>query len=134
MRASGRWHSRGRPIVYLAESPAGAMLETLVHLKGRRDKMPRTYTLLAIVVPEAVSIERMVIPANAEWKNDLSWSREQGDAWLENGRTALLAVPSVILPRSSNFLLNPLQADANLVHVEETINDVYDERLLLTRE
>ena len=96
--------------------------------------MPRTYTLLAIVVPEAVSIERMVIPANAEWKNDLSWSREQGDAWLESGRTALLAVPSVILPRSSNFLLNPLQADANLVHVEETINDVYDERLLLTRE
>ena len=131
MRASARWHSRGRPVVYLAESPAGAMLETLVHLKGRRDKLPRTYTLLAIVAPETMSTERRVIPANAEWKNDLSWSREQGDEWLGSGRTALLEVPSVILPRSRNFLLNPLHADAKLIHVEETITDFYDERLFL---
>ena len=131
MRASARWHSRGRPVVYLAESPAGAMLEVLVRLKGRRDKLPRTYTLLAIVAPEAVTTERMVIPANAEWKNDLSWSREQGDEWLQSERTALLEVPSVLLPRSRNFLLNPLHANANLIYVEEVINDSYDERLFL---
>ncbi len=131
MRASARWHSRGRPIVYLAESPAGAMLETLVHLNGRRDKVPRTYTLLAIVVSGAVSIERMTVSTNADWKDDLQWSRNQGDEWLVSGRTALLEVPSVILPRSRNFLLNPLHADAHLIHVEEAINDIYDKRLFL---
>lgn len=131
MRASARWHSRGRSIVYLAESPAGAMLETLVHLKGRRDKLPRTYTLLAIFAPDTISIERPIIPTAAAWKEDLQWSREQGDEWLKSGRTALLQVPSVILPRSRNFLLNPLHTDANLIHVEEAISDLYDERLFL---
>ena len=130
MRASARWHSRGRPIVYLAESPAGAMLEALVHLKGRRDKLPLTYTLLAILAPDTVSIERTMIPT-AAWKKDLEWSRQQGDEWLQSGRTAILEVPSVILPRSRNFLLNPLHADATSIHVEEVIRDLYDERLFL---
>ena len=94
MRASARWHSRGRPIVYLAESPAGAMLETLVHLQGRRDRLPRTYTLLAIVAPDIVSIER-IISTDTAWKKNL------------------------------------LHADANFIHVEETITDFYDERLFL---
>ncbi len=131
MRASARWHSRGRPVVYLAESPAGAMLEVLVHLKGRRDKLPLTYTLLALLAPDTISIEQTMMPPDAAWKKDLEWSREQGDEWLRSGRTALLEVPSVILPRSRNFLLNPLHTDAHLIHVEEAITDLYDERLFL---
>jgi RES domain-containing protein len=31
MRAAGRWHEAGRPVVYLAESPAAALLEVCVH-------------------------------------------------------------------------------------------------------
>jgi RES domain-containing protein len=30
LRASGRWHERGLPVVYFAESPAGALLEVFV--------------------------------------------------------------------------------------------------------
>lgn len=131
MRSSGRWHSRGRPVVYLAESPAGAMLEALVHIKGRQDKMPLNYTLLAIAAPDSISVERLSVSTNSDWKKDLQWSRGRGDEWLESGRTAILRIPSVLLPRSSNFLLNPLHAGAKLVHVEETISDLYDERLFL---
>jgi RES domain-containing protein len=31
LRASGRWHHAGHRIVYLAESPAGALLEVCAH-------------------------------------------------------------------------------------------------------
>jgi RES domain-containing protein len=29
--ASGRWHSKGRPIIYCAPDPSTALLEVLVH-------------------------------------------------------------------------------------------------------
>jgi RES domain-containing protein len=119
MRASGRWHSRGRPIVYLTESSAGAMLETLVHLKGRRDKIPRTYTLLQLEVPDTVAIEMLPIPTTENWKEDLQWS------------TAMLEVPSVVMIRTTNYLFNPRHADADSIQVKEIINASYDERLFV---
>jgi RES domain-containing protein len=30
-----------------------------------------------------------------------------GDAWLEAGETAVLAVPSAVIPMEKNYLLNP---------------------------
>jgi RES domain-containing protein len=30
--ASGRWHTEGRLVVYLADCPAGALLERIVHM------------------------------------------------------------------------------------------------------
>ncbi|AVT78400.1 hypothetical protein RPPS3_43380 [Rhodopseudomonas palustris] len=41
LRASGRWHSRGRRIVYLADHPSSAVLEMLVHMD--REFLPATY-------------------------------------------------------------------------------------------
>ncbi|MGB9409097.1 MAG: RES family NAD+ phosphorylase, partial [Terracidiphilus sp.] len=32
LTASARWHTKGKPVVYLADSPAGAMLERIVHM------------------------------------------------------------------------------------------------------
>jgi hypothetical protein len=42
LRALGRWHFAGRPVVYLAEHPAGALLETLVHQEIRWPPTCRT--------------------------------------------------------------------------------------------
>ena len=57
--ASARWHTRGRPVVYLAETPAGAMLERIVHLLDRDEGgiLPRTYQLLRISVPDEAAIK-----------------------------------------------------------------------------
>jgi RES domain-containing protein len=40
-RAEGRWHERGRPVVYLAEHAALALLETMVHLEIEYEDLPR---------------------------------------------------------------------------------------------
>lgn len=48
LKASGRWHNRGVPIVYLAETPALAMLEVLVHFDMTLDEIPKHYQLLEI--------------------------------------------------------------------------------------
>lgn len=52
LQAAGRWHTRGKRIVYLADHPASALLEMLVHMD--RELIPATYRLLRIVVSETV--------------------------------------------------------------------------------
>jgi RES domain-containing protein len=129
IRAAGRWHSRGRRIVYLADHPASALLEMLVHLD--RDLLPTTYRLLRIVVAETIVIE----PVGADtflsdWRNRPAVTREIGDLWLDRSSSALLQVPSVIVPNSQNFLLNPGHPDAANVAVAEVIDAPFDPRLL----
>ena len=72
LRAPGRWHTTGRPVVYLAEHPAGALLETLVHQEiGSAADLPDTYRLLRVEVGERVKIAELGEGALPEdWRED----------------------------------------------------------------
>lgn len=130
LKYAARWHSAGRPIVYLAESPAGAMLEVLVHLELEEDEMPRSYTLLRVEVPGDLGIEEIEIPPSSAWKMDHGLSRQLGDEWLARSTAALARVPSAILPMTSNYVLNPLHPDAARVRIAEATRAEFDLRLL----
>ena len=130
LRHAARWHNAGHRIVYLAESPAGAMIEVLVHLELEEDELPRFYTLLRVRVPEEIAIEEIQVPEGEAWKADLDLSRQLGDEWLARQTTALAQVPSVILPNTANFLLNPLHAEAQRLQVAESTRAKFDPRLL----
>ena len=130
LKFAARWHSAGRPIVYLAESPAGAMLEVLVHLELEEGEMPRSYTLLRIEVPVNLAIDEIPVPTGSAWKSDHAVSRQIGDRWLAGGTAAIARIPSAILPMTSNYILNPLHPDANLIRIAETAQAEFDVRLL----
>ena len=132
-RASAHWHTQGRPIVYLAEHPALALLETLVGAEVDPDDLPATYQLLEVDLPDDIAgspvLESDLSRTNAGWRTDLSFTRTLGDLWLAGRDTAIRPVPSVILPRSTNILLNPLHPDAERVHIVSTLQAAYDPRL-----
>lgn len=130
LRYSARWHHAGRPIVYLAESPAGALLEVLVHLELEQDDLPRNYTLLRVTAPDTQPISHLEPPSGEAWKTDLTTTRSLGDRWLAEAPTAVARVPSAILPSTSNYLLNPRHPDANDVEIAEAIRAPFDPRLL----
>lgn len=128
LRAAARWHSQGRRIVYLATSPASAPLEALVHLELKADAVPERYQLLEIEVPDSVSRSSTAnLPAG--WASSLRVTREIGDTWLAQGASALLAVPSVIVPHTESWLLNPAHADARSVFIVRAERFSYDSRL-----
>ncbi len=104
---SGRWHRAGNPVVYLAESPAGAMLEVLVHLEVDPEDLPDNVRLMRIHVPEqvAASAARPDLPDN--WFDHMDMTQTIGSEWLQSRNTALLQVPSAIMPHTHNWLLNP---------------------------
>jgi RES domain-containing protein len=126
---ASRWSSGGRRIVYLAESPAGAMLEILVHLPFRRGKLPRGYTLLEVQVPDKCSIKSLDPPLKVEWRNDPTVTQKAGDAWMSSAETPLARVPSAILPRTWNLLLNPEHPHAPQITIGSVVRERFDNRL-----
>ncbi|WP_431860509.1 RES family NAD+ phosphorylase [Azospirillum sp.] len=129
LRAGGRWHSRGRPVVYLADSAAGALLEVLVHLEvATPDALPDTYQLLTVEVEDTV-VPVDCPPLPADWPAREGVTRGVGDAWLAAGRSALLRVPSAIVPDVHNVLLNPLHPDAGKATIIAVRTVPFDRRL-----
>ena len=54
-----------------------------------------------------------------------------GDAWLRDQRTAVLQVPSLIVPESPNLLFNPAHPDAARAGIVARRRFVFDRRLWL---
>lgn len=128
-RASGRWNSKGNLVVYLAEAPAGAMVERLVHLVDTEGQLPRMYDLLEIEAPEEIAVKELLPLAEVDWKENPRSTQHIGDAWLVSGETALARVPSAIVPRTWNVLLNPLHPEAARVTIVSSVRERFDDRL-----
>jgi RES domain-containing protein len=114
--------------VYLAESPAGALLEACVHTSA--NDVPPRYTLLALEVDARVPVESVDVsklPPN--WPEDLHKAREIGSAWLRSGRTALLRIPSALVPSTFNLMLNPLHPDAARIRIQSSVQYPFDPRI-----
>jgi RES domain-containing protein len=130
MKYAARWHSVGRRIIYLAESPAGAMIEILVHLELEEAELPHTYALLHVRVPDELATEDLRVPAGEAWKMNLDLSRRIGNEWLLRRETAIARVPSAILPNTTNYLLNPIHTDAARVQILKITRAEFDPRRL----
>ncbi|PWG61853.1 RES family NAD+ phosphorylase [Spiribacter halobius] len=124
--ASGRWHSRGRPIVYTAADPALAMIEVLVHMEMDPDLLPDDYVLMAIDLPAPAA----ALPGDAVGDlSDEMRTRAFGDNWLDSAETLALEVPSVIVPYGRNVLINPAHPDMGNVPDPEIRPLEWDRRL-----
>ena len=130
IRSSGRWHRRGAPVVYLTEHPALAMLEVLVHFELAPDEVPDGYMLLEVGFPDDGSIrifEDSELPDG--WREHRALTQGIGDDWLASGASALLGVPSAVMPKSRNYLLNPHHPDAAAAVIESVSRVPFDQRL-----
>jgi RES domain-containing protein len=127
---AGRWHTPRRLIVYTSESLALASLEVLVHCD--LDLMPGDFIAIEILIPSATKIVTLTqsdLPRN--WRRHpapLTLAR-LGNRWLDEGRTAILRVPSALVPTESNYLLNPLHPAFREFEVSRRLKFAFDERL-----
>ena len=115
----GRWTPPGYRAVHSAESIALAVLETLVHAPSPTTPV---HFAIALDVPDSVpitAIEADALPG--EWRNTPPPASLQrvGEHWLQSAETALLRVPSAIVPQESNYLLNPRHAAFSRIVIHE---------------
>jgi RES domain-containing protein len=106
-----RWTSPGGRVIHASQSLSLATLEVLVHLQA--SKPLAAYVVYDIEFPDAcvLAIDVDSLPDN--WRDYPAppETRSRGDAWLRNASSAVLRVPSAIVPIESNFLLNPEHSD-----------------------
>lgn len=115
---AGRWHARGRPVVYAASSAALALLETLVHV-DRAELLRADYVAVPLQIPGSVAewLDPAGLPADwRAWPHPTS-TRALGTAWFDARRSAALVVPSVVVPHEWNVLLNPIHPDFQRIEV-----------------
>jgi RES domain-containing protein len=124
---AGRWHHAGAPVVYLAETPSGALIEVCAHTSA--NDIPPSFTLLKVVGPDLPFDEIELASLDQGWASRVEIMRDLGSEWLKRGSSALLRVPSALVPESANYLLNPLHKDAGLFRIEKSYQYPFDVRL-----
>jgi RES domain-containing protein len=108
---AGRWHRRGRPVVYTSTVEPLSLLEKLVHRKIGTESP--VYPLYMADIPDNLIEELPASSLPADWRSIYPAQSTQilGDIWLSEKRKVGLLVPSVLLhgtdPRVKNCLLNP---------------------------
>jgi RES domain-containing protein len=108
-------------------------METLVHLGA--GGLPLNRYLVSVEIPEAIWRRRQILPLQTA---PVGWdalptgkvSLDFGDAWLTALASALLVVPSIVVPEESNILINPQHPNASGLSVKKIRKWRYDERLL----
>ncbi|HEY5214359.1 MAG TPA: RES family NAD+ phosphorylase [Acidobacteriaceae bacterium] len=129
LKAPGRWHYAGQPVVYLAESPASALLEVCVHTSA--NDVPPEFTLLKIEGPATEFPVTKLGDLPKNWRTDQESTGNLGTAWLRKNNSVLLQVPSAIVPETANFLFNPSHPDARNFRVAGIFAYPFDVRLKL---
>lgn len=128
----GRWNTAGVPLVYTSETRALACLETVVHLNA--GGLPLNRYLVAVTIPDDVW-------ANAQTERPASlavgWDAEPagrasiefGTDWIRSNSSALLFVPSVIVPEEINVLISPQHSASARITATKVRKWLYDPRL-----
>lgn len=130
-RYGGRWNSRGKACVYLSASESLAVLEILVHLNDTQQMNHYTLLQLSIKQTDILYLPEENMPDN--WKEfpAPADTAELGDAWLRGTPSLALAVPSVIVPREWNYILNPAHDKFNQTILNANrLNFEPDQRLI----
>ena len=126
-RNEGRWHAKGQEVIYTSEHYGTAMLEKLVHYNG---VLPPNQHFIEIQIPTGVSYEVVTRDSLDGWdRPDGSESREFGRKWIDEVRSAILFVPSVVSREENNVLINPDHDDSDRIKVRPEKPVRWDARL-----
>lgn len=119
-------------MVYTSGSISLAILETLVNIQDLED-LPGKLMLIPADLPNDLPIRRIesqVLPP--QWRSSAvsSVTQDLGKRWFLEDGEAVVAVPSVVVPTETNYLINPRHDDFSRIIVHKPQPLQVDPRLL----
>jgi RES domain-containing protein len=125
----GRWSSIGTRVCYAATHRSLAILEYRVHIDLAL--LPDDLVIATLEIPEDIAISPTpTLPEN--WKEYPAPAslRKIGDRFIAEAQSALMFVPSVLVPQENNVMLNPLHPDTRkMTRRRRLVPFLYDPRL-----
>jgi RES domain-containing protein len=131
----GRWNTVGVPVVYTSQTRALACLETVIHLSA--SGLPLNRYLVEVTIPDELWTDAQIttaasLPVGWDAEPAGRTSIELGTNWMRSGTSALLVVPSVIVPEEFNVLINPQHSGSARITAAKVRKWLYDPRLAKT--
>jgi RES domain-containing protein len=117
-------------VVYTSATLSLAVMELLVHLDD--DDLARVYVAVPADIPDTVPVKRVrVVDLPRSWRRYPAPAAlpELGGRWAAAGETAVLAVPSAVIPHELNYLLNPRHPQFKRIRVGKPEPFAFDPRL-----
>jgi RES domain-containing protein len=126
----GRWNQPGTPVVYTSHSLALCALEYFVNLEP--ELAPKDLVAIQADIPVDVKIASLEIPdLPPDWRvypapDSL---KDLGTAWARSAETAILSVPSAVIPHERNYLINPVHPAFGRVRLQAAEPFTFDPRM-----
>jgi RES domain-containing protein len=125
----GRWNRRGIPLIYTSATVSLAALELLANLDS-------VEVLGEFLVCDVKFDDRLIqrvnlndLPKNWRESRAKSVLRANGTRWATAAESAVLQIPSVVVPAESNFLINPNHPDFGRIAIGRPRRFEFDRRL-----
>lgn len=129
----GRWNPPGMRATYLSGARSLAALEVLVHQTTR---VPTgRFLFFEVRFPEdfVVAVEPEELGGDWRMYPPRKPTVEIGKKWLQSRQSAVLRVPSILIPEEANYILNPEHPRHDEIEIREAGPFVFDPRFLKRR-
>jgi RES domain-containing protein len=132
-RLGGRWSKIGTPLIYTAATPELALLEVLVHLEGTPPEDMPPLAIITLQIPDESILKLRIEDLPQNWKEVPPPSSLQDftKKWIDELQWFALQMPSAVMPKSNNYLLNPVHKSIKDVNIIEVETFSLDSRLLI---
>ncbi len=127
----GRWNPKGVNVIYAAESRALAALE--LYANRARATALSNLNLVSRVVPDGVPVKKLLpadLPAGWNVYPAPDVLADIGGRWAMSMETLLLCVPSALMEKEFNYIINPAHADMTKLTIGDIEEYSFDQRLL----
>jgi len=124
----GRWNRIGTPVIYASSTRSLAAVEVIAHHAA----IPADYQVVVIDVRDTLAIETVgleELPPSWPDEATMKTTADRGTEWATSLRTAVLQVPSAVMPAEYNYILNPLHPDFASIRFEVPDTESIDARL-----
>jgi RES domain-containing protein len=133
-RYGSRWTPRGLPAVFTSATLSLAALERYVNTDA--DLEPVDLVTIAIDIETSIAIETVTLadlPADWRMYPAPTVLATVGERWLRESTSAVLSVPSAVIPTERNFILNPRHADVARLVINPSEPFSFDPRMWKAR-
>lgn len=127
---AARWNSNLMKVIYTSSSLSLACLENVVHRSSLG--LNQNFRCLSILIPDDLEIKEIKTEdLKQDWMtfDAIPYTQQIGDHWLKSLETPILKIPSSIILKEFNFLINPNHPDFEAIKLIEAAPFVFDQRI-----
>jgi len=130
-KVGSRWVPEGLLAIYTSENLSTAVLEMLVHIDPNH--FSNNFVCIKAEVPENITVDEVSLadlPKDWQSRFEDGELQQVGAQWIDRGSSAVLMVPSAVVPQERNIIINPQHEDFDRIVLSPAEAFFFDPRLL----